>query len=386
MIPKLKIYKKRKENNYFGRVYIPKEYSSKNSKQEVYWSTGTDDYNRAEKILNEKFNDLYYQIRHGEFVGNIEILSIINKFEDHLLREYELNRVTKLYYNNFKNPINAVKRFILERKIKRFERKTLKFDYIDFRKTENPNYKNTSLAQEMNALRLVMNYALDNDFIGKNDLPDYPKIEKQDNNRTFFRPDEYKKLLKISRKRCDQSKVSDLTTIQRLRLHYWIIFCVGSGLRVSEANRLTFGDIKVIEQKKERSLLVSVKKGKTGTREVRTETSSYYALIKLKEEYLKRGMSIDQSTNIFQTNTFAKSFNGLLDECDLKVCPRTNKKRDGKSLRQTYISWEIIKNKRNLHWIAKNCGNSIEVIQTNYANNLTQEDFFDDKIKVIQIV
>ena len=34
---------------------------------------------RAEKILNEKYNDLFYQIRHGKFLGNLPLLNIINK-------------------------------------------------------------------------------------------------------------------------------------------------------------------------------------------------------------------------------------------------------------------------------------------------------------------
>lgn len=386
MTPKLKIYKPNGRNNWMGRIYIPKKFSSNGTKQEIYLSSQTNDRKEANDILNSWMIDKLYEIKNGKFTGNIPLLSIINKFKNYLLREFELNRVTKLYYNNFKNPIKAVERFINEKNIKKFERKTLKFDYIDFRKIENPNYKNTSLAQEMNSLRLVLNYALDNELLGKNDLPEFPKIKKEENNRTFLRPEEYKKLLKISRSRFEVDKVSEMTIIQRIRLHYWIIFCTGSGIRVSEAEKLTFGDISVIEKNNEKSLLISVKEGKTGTREVRSETSSYYAIIKLKEEYLRRGISINKTTNIFQTKTFSKSFNNLLEVCNLKICQRTNKKRDGKSLRQTYISWEIIKNKRNIHWIAKNCGNSIEVIQTNYANNLTQEDFFEEKIKTIPLV
>ena len=95
---------------------------------------------------------------------------------------------------------------------------------------------------------------------------------------------------------------------------------------------------------------------------------------------------MDKNTKIFQTKTFSKSLRNLLIACDLRIDQRTNKTRDSKSFRQTYISWEIIKNKRNLHWIAKNCGNSIEVINSNYANNLQHEDFFEEKIVAIPIL
>ena len=384
MTPKLKIYKRK--NNWFGRVYIPKEYSDTNTKQEIYFSTGTDDYMRAEKILNEKYNDLFYQIRHGKFLGNLPLLNIINKFDDHILLEYELGRITKIYYNNYKSPIKAVKKFIEEKNIKKFEKKTLKIDYLNFRKLENPDIRNTSLHQEFNALRLVMRWAELNDLVGKNDLPEYPTLKKEDNRRTFFRPDEYKSLLKTSRSRFQEREVSEETRFLRERLHWWIVFMVGCGLRVSEAQHLKFGDIKEFTKNNIKQLEIAVREGKTGSRLVVSENSSYQAIIKLKQLYLKNGVRIDKSTNVFQTNTFSKSLNNLLEACDLKTDDRLNKKRDGKSFRQTYISWEIIKNKRNLHWIAKNCGNSIEVIQKNYANNLTQEDFFSEKINAIPIV
>ena len=315
-----------------------------------------------------------------------KLLNIINKFDDHILLEYELGRITKIYYNNYKSPIKAVKKFIEEKNIKKFEKKTLKIDYLNFRKLENPDIRNTSLHQEFNALRLVMRWAELNDLVGKNDLPEYPTLKKEDNRRTFFRPDEYKSLLKTSRSRFQEIEVSEETRFLRERLHWWIVFMVGCGLRVSEAQNLKFGDIKEFTKNNIKQLEIAVREGKTGSRLVVSENSSYQAIIKLKQLYLKNGVRIDKSTNVFQTNTFSKSLNNLLEACDLKTDDRLNKKRDGKSFRQTYISWEIIKNKRNLHWIAKNCGNSIEVIQKNYANNLTQEDFFSEKINAIPIV
>ena len=165
-----------------------------------------------------------------------------------------------------------------------------------------------------------------------------------------------------------------------------IIFSVGSGLRVSETERLTFGDIEVVTVNGEKTLKIMVKDGKTGTRSVLTENSSYHAIIKLKELYLRRGLKIDKSTNVFQTKTFSGALRRLLISCGLRTCKRTGKIIDGKSWRQTYISWEVIKGKRSLLWIANNCGNSVGVIQSNYANNLQHEDFFEEKLNAISII
>ena len=50
------------------------------------------------------------------------------------------------------------------------------------------------------------------------------------------------------------------------------------------------------------------------------------------------------------------------------------------------MPWEVIKGKKSLLWIANNCGNSVSVIQSNYANNLQHEDFFEEKLNAISII
>ena len=376
---KLKIYKRGNYKNWRGRIYIPQELSPTKKKQEIYISSGTDDFKKAERILNDWFLDIRYELKNGKFQGTLPILNIINKTLNHYTRRFELKEITKIQFNNFKNYIKPFERFIVKEKIKNFSRNTLSTHFLEFRKLENPNYRNTSYRQEINAIRLTMNYALDHELISESDLPKYPRIEREDNRRTFFRPNEYKKLLNMSKKRMNDPLISSDVRFQRARLHYWIIFVTGSGLRVSESLRLKFNDLQAFEDQKtkEKYLNILLSEGKTRAREVRTESSSYYAITKLKELYLKNNLSIQQNQNIFQTQTFAKSLRNLVTACDLYQDRRFNKKRDGKSFRQTYISWECLKNKRPLSWIAMNCGNSIAVIESNYINNLRQEDYDD---------
>ena len=386
---KLKIYKQSKSKFFWGRIYIPQELSPTNKKQELYRSSKTDDLKKADKILNDWFLDIRYELKNGKFKGTLPFLNIIRKTLDYYTQRFERKEITKIQYKNFKNYITPFERFVVKEKIKSFSRNTLSVHYLEFRKSENPEFRNTSYRQEINAIRLAMNYALDNEILTENDMPKYPRIEREDNRRTFFRPKEYKKLLSTSRKRMIDKSVSEDTRFQRTRLHYWIIFLIGSGLRVSESLRLKFKDLQAFEDQKtkEKYLNILVSEGKTRAREVRTESSSYYAITKLKELYLKNEISIQQNQNIFQTNTFAKSLRNLLTACDLYEDRRFNKKRDGKSFRQTYISWECLKNLRPLSWIAMNCGNSITVIQSNYINNLRQEDYDDwnENNKVVAI-
>ena len=66
-----------------------------------------------------------------------------------------------------------------------------------------------------------------------------------------------------------------------------------------------------------------------------------------------------------------------LKSCDLYEDRFTGKKRDIKTYRHTYISWGIL-NKEDIYQLATNCGNSVGVIQNNYAKELTSRDFEDD--------
>lgn len=385
---KLKIYKR--GSIWWGRTEIPGSGNRTVNRPQIYFSSKTSNKKDAERILNDWFNDRYYELRHGKLVSTLPVVDFINRYSEYLKDQVELKYKKKNYYDNFKSHIKPIIRFIQDKKIKKFTIKTLKVDYIDFRRNEKLDVKNTSLRLEINELRNVMNYALQNELCSKNDIPTYPTFKKEENSRTFFRPEEYKKLLRVSRSRSEARRdkrlainVREVDVDKRFQLHQWIIFMTGSGLRVDECKGLKFGDIRIQSGKDKLELVVS---GKTGSRKVVTESSSYHALIKLKEHYLKKGISFQKDDYVFKVRSFQYLFNELLEVCDLKFDKVTGKKRDTKSLRQTYISWEVVKGEKNLIWIAKNCGNSIGVIHSNYANNLQHEDFFKEQIKTISFI
>jgi len=380
---KLTIYKRQSSKFWWGRSYINKEFNNSNQKKEVFKSSKTADYNDAKKILENWFLDLRYEVNHGKFVGNIPFMNLFQKYEDHLKQKLEMREIKKVYYRNFACHSVPLKRFITKNKIKRFKRKTLSIDYFDFRKSENPNIGINSLRLETNELRNVMNYALEHELISNNDLPVYPKFKKQENKRTFFRLHEYRQLLLTSRERYQDNSFNGFKRDQYFQLHQWIVFMIGSGLRVDECKNLLFKDIEIQKDKNILNLLVS---GKTGRRKVITEESSYHALIRLKEFYLKHGIRFNKDAHVFTITHFAPLFRELVKSCDLYICKTTGKKRDTKSTRQTYISWEVMKKDKSLVQIALNCGNTVSVIMSNYANNLEHEDFYKDKIKSIPFI
>lgn len=380
---KLKIYKQPKSKYWWGRIYINKEFNNSSQKVELRQSSKTDNFKEAEKILNNWFFDISYEIRHGKFKGNIPFLTLVNKFDEYLKDQLELNLIKKNYYQNFTNHIKPIVRFISTKKIKKFSRKTLEVDYFDFRRKEKSDVGMNSLRLEVNMLRLVMNYALKNELIDNNDLPHYPSFKKESNRRTFFRPEDYHKLLLKSRERYSDKSIRDIDRNKRFQLHQWIVFMVSCGIRVDESKDLKFKDVQILKDKNQLQLYVN---GKTGRRKVITEQSGYHSLIRLKEHYLKHGISFQKDDYVFSIRKFDYLFRELLDSCDLRFDKETGKKRDTKSLRQTYISWEVVKNEKSLVAISKNCGNTVEVIMSNYANNLEQEDFFKEKLKSIPFI
>jgi len=377
---KLTIYKQKRSKYWYGRTYILKEFNNSNIKKEVFKCSKSTDYKDATKILENWFLDLRYEINHGKFVGNIPLLQIFKKYEEYLRQKLEMREVKNNYYKNFTCHSLPLKRFITKNNIKKFKRKTLSIDYFDFRKSENSNIGKDSLRLEINALRNVMKYAIEHELISNNDLPIYPQFKKQDNKRTFFRLDEYKRLLMNSKRRYADNSISGYKRDKRFQLHQWIVFMTGSGLRVDECKNLLFKDIEIQKDKNKLNLHVI---GKTGRRRVITEQSSYHALIKLKEFYLKNGITFHKDAHVFTITHFSVSFRELVKSCELYICKTTGKKRDTKSMRQTYISWEVIKKEKSLVEIALNCGNTVSVIMSNYANNLEHEDFFKERVNAI---
>ena len=69
---KLKIYKRGNYKNWRGRIYIPQELSPTKKKQEIYISSGTDDFKKAERILNDWFLDIRYELKNGKFQGTFQ--------------------------------------------------------------------------------------------------------------------------------------------------------------------------------------------------------------------------------------------------------------------------------------------------------------------------
>ena len=176
--------------------------------------------------------------------------------------------------------------------------------------------------------------------------------------------------------------------LTRKTLNRSIIFMVSSGLRTDEGYKLKWEQIKFKRNKKgEPFCSIDLTKSKTGPRQVTTKPQCVNALKQLKSVYAEYSDVFEKNkwdnNKVFPFH-FHSSFRNLLKSCDLYEDKSINKKRDAKSCRQTYISWAIIKGE-NVFDLAKNCGNSVAVIEKYYTNNLTSKDF-EERLSSLQII
>jgi integrase len=217
------------------------------------------------------------------------------------------------------------------------------------------------------------------------------KLRHQRTTRTLFSKDEYNQLLKVSRKRVKEGRTLRIR-FDRERLHQFIIFMVGTGLRVDECLNLEWTDIEFMDRMKDRKnilseiqldensrywLRINVSQSKTNERQCKSVSSAYFALQRLMKLYKDTGLGKVKG-QVFEVNSFREGLNSLLNEANLKTKKIGDAivRRDSKSFRNTFIQFMLDKGV-SAHAIAKNCGTSTAMIDKFYTANSAIESMLD---------
>jgi len=157
---------------------------------------------------------------------------------------------------------------------------------------------------------------------------------------------------------------------QRQVLRELVLVLANTGLRIGEALKLKWGDLK---RKKTRTgfeyLYLQVREGKTGAREVVPKSDAVTYLARLK------GISAETTDNdfIFQNRDGTPlkepgvTFKKVLRHLEMLTGPEGNP-RSLYSLRHTYITNELELGQVAIHDIATNCGTSIHYIERHYSH------------------
>ena len=354
---------KQSEKSFQGKIYLGKK---NNCPIYKYKSIKSQNYNNVKDELTK----WYFEIKYLSTVGKVETKyptkrNIRQLIEKHLANHKFLNdRARRNEISLSKNILD----FIHHAKIKDLTKKNL-FDLKQYLKDKS--FTNNTIRHHFMLLRRMYRDLLEQDTFQKDDVPDFPSLSKNASEISFITFDEYKHLLEVSEKRMNEQKLARSVELARKSLHLYIQFMIGSGLRRQEADKLNFENIQIDYDKSDKSycLIINVQKSKTGPRSVVTKPSSYYAFLKLKQLYSQYSDLVQQFPNckLFPRD-FIKSSKELFKAAKIET-DKDGYKRNLTTLRKTYICWGLI-NGEEIFDISINCGNSPEIIKTNYADKL----------------
>jgi len=224
------------------------------------------------------------------------------------------------------------------------------------------------------------------------------KLRHQRTQRTSFTKEEYNQLLQASKKRYKNGR-STRIRFERERLHHFIIFMVGTGLRVDEALNLQWDDVQMMDRSKVKTLKkfddnflgeleryylsINVSQSKTNERKAYGTGSAYFAFKNLIRLYKETNFKKVGEGDIFKVKSFRDGLNALLNECNLKFSKigENKVKRDAKSFRNTFIQFMLDKG-MNTTVVAKICGTSTQMIDKFYTANMALESMLDTFNKI----
>jgi hypothetical protein len=254
--------------------------------------------------------------------------------------------------------------------------------FIERISKKRPDLSSSTRNALLAAFRNVLKAARDDGVI--DNVPDTPRVKQKDNPRPFFRfhplvsksDDEYKKLLAGAKTLAQNNTVVRGTQVTD-ELYDLIMFCVHSFVRpiTTELYALKVSDITVVKNPKH--LIVTVRNGKNGFREASTMEGAVAPYERLRKRYPEAGgedylFMPDYENRQTAARIFARWFNQLLEETNLKTDTKLGTGRSVYSLRHTAICMRLVnsKGKVNIYNLAKNAGTKVEQIERFYARNL----------------
>ena len=261
--------------------------------------------------------------------------------------------------------------------------------FIEKITAKRPDLSSSTRNTLMAAFRNVMKVVRDDGLVDV--VPDTPRVTVKDNPRPFFRfhplvtkdQDEYKKLLAGAKKlAADGVAVRGIAVTEEL--YDLILFTVHSFVRpmTTELYALKHNDVSIQERTdddgtKRKWLLLTVRNGKTGMRMAHILEGAVAPYKRLCERYPEATgedyLFLPHYENrATAARVFARQFNKLMEETELKKDAVLQTDRTIYSLRHTAICMRLVlsEGKVNIFTLAKNAGTSVNQIERFYTRNL----------------
>ena len=381
---------KLRSKNWVGRTFIQ-------SKQTIK-SSGTSNFTKAKDILFKWYDELQFKKKHNIQIHQNSIKDLLNRFLSDIENSTDREQRTKKWYKERWNYISKCNDF-MNLKAATYTSTDLQKTYMVWRlaraKAQSKVLRGATLKGDLMAISGFNKWCYNNK-IRKDKLENIAKIlskklRSQRTKRAGLTYEQYKTLQSVSRKRYQSGRTLRIR-FERERLHQFIVFMVGTGLRVDECLNLHFEDVTLVDRQKSKQALLNeiklddnsryylkiwVRKSKTNERFCKSVSSAYFAYKRLITLYKTTGLG-QLKGRIWGVNSFREGLNSLLNEAKLKTIKRGDAVLtiDSKSFRNMFIQFMLDKGVHS-NAIAKNCGTSTAMIDNHYTANSAIESMLD---------
>ena len=386
---------KLKSDKFVGRTYIQ-------SKQTIK-SSGTNNLKQAKVILGKWYDDLQFRKTHNIQIHTNSVKDLYQRFLSETDKLTNIERRTKNWYKERWLVLVQCKDF-MNLKVETMTADDIQRTFLMWRlakeKSQSKKLRGATLKGDLMAISGFTSWCYRNK-IRKDKLENIAKIlskklRKQRTLRVGLDKVQYNKLLQVSRQRYKSGRTLRIR-FERERLHQFIVFMVGTGLRVDECINLHFEDIQLVDRQKSKKIIESeiklddnsryfckiwVRQSKTSERECMSVSSAYFAITRLINLYKTTGLGQIKG-RVWGVNSFREGLNTLLNEAGLKNIKRGDEELtvDSKSFRNTFIQFMLDKG-LNSTAIAKNCGTSTTMIDKHYTANSALDSIMDSWLQI----
>ena len=381
---------KLKSDKFVGRTYIQGKQTIK--------SSGTNNLKQAKVILGNWFDELNFKKKHNIQIHTNSVSDLWQKFLTDIGKSTDREARTKTWYKERWNYISKCKEF-MRLKVETMTADDIQKTYLMWRlaraKSQSKVLRSATITGDLMAISGFTSWCYRNK-IRKDKLENIKKIlskkmRRQRTSRVGLTKEQYNHLLSVSRKRFKSGRTLRIR-FERERLHHFIVFMVGTGLRVDECLSLHFEDIQLVDRQQSKKNIqneikidehsryyckIWVRQSKTKERECYSVSSSYYAITRLINLYKTTGLGQIKG-RVWGVQSFREGLNSLLNEAKLKNIKRGDETLtvDSKSFRNTFIQFMLDKG-LNSTSIAKNCGTSSTMIDKHYTANSALDSILD---------
>ena len=381
---------KLKSDKFVGRTYIQGKQTIK--------SSGTNNLKQAKVILGKWFDDLQFRKTHNIQIHTNSVKDLYQRFLSENDKSTNIERRTKTWYKERWLVLKQCKEF-MNLKVETMTADDIQRTFLMWRiakaKSQSKKLRGATLKGDLMAISGFTSWCYRNK-IRKDKLENIAKIlskklRKQRTLRVGLDKVQYNKLLQVSRQRYKSGRTLRIR-FERERLHQFIVFMVGTGLRVDECLNLHFEDITLVDRQQSKKNLqseikldgdsryyckIEVRRSKTKERECKSVTSAYYAITRLINLYKTTGLGQIKG-KVWGVQSFREGLNALLNDANLKKIKRGDETLtvDSKSFRNMFIQFMLDKN-INSTAIAKNCGTSTLMIDKFYTANSALDSIMD---------